>query len=131
MRCHQIMTKDFVVCTPTRHLCDLQAQWRPNHRFAVVMDDGKAIGAIPSAAITQTQIDRFDPMCIAKNALLAVSHCSEQDSLGAVGAKILREGTYAAIACHDETPLGVAALLDVLQALLWAESITMDISAHV
>lgn len=124
MRCSQIMTTNFIVCAPTSHLSEVKARWRPRHGFAIVVDNGKAIGAIPSAAVADSQIDRHDPKCIAEHALQAISRCSEEDSLGYAGAKLLQEKTCAAIVCRDDTLLGVAALFDILQALLWSDSAT-------
>jgi predicted transcriptional regulator len=130
MRCCEIMTTNFIVCAPTSHLCDLQTRWRPRLSFAIVVDNGKAIGAIPSAAVVDSQIDRHDPKHIAEHALQAISRCSEGDSLGYAGAKLLQERASAAVVCRDDTLLGVAALFDILQALLWSDSATEQFPSY-
>jgi hypothetical protein len=123
MRCDEVMTRHFLICHPTSHLCDLKARWESLHEIAIVIADGSPKGVLPATVITNVRpSDRDDPTCTAQGALLPISRCSQSDSLGYIGAKILRENTYAAIVHEDEMVVGVAVLLDILQALLWGSS---------
>jgi hypothetical protein len=112
------MIEDYLVCPPHSHLCDVQSRWG-HHRYALVVEKGKPRGVVPATALRGLGEDeRADPDYTVEKALLSVSRCSEDDSIGYVGAKLLRDQAFAAVVYRKNSVVGVAPLLDILQWLI-------------
>ena len=119
MSCHQLMSTNYVVCSPGCQLGYLHSLMEGLYKYAVVIDGCTPKGIIP---ITRVKDLWATSSCSAENSLVPVSRCTAQDSLGYAGARMLQDGSSAALVYRGAALVGVVALLDILQALLSASA---------